>query len=204
MNIGIIGSGNIGGTLATLLTATGHDVMLANSRGPDSLRETVEGNDRLQAGTASEAAQFGEVVMEAIPLKAIPGLPTDDLEGKILVSAANYYPDRDGQIDLGGLSQTGWVAQQVPGARVVKAFNTIWFRHLAERGDTTKPEDERRAILLAGDDEEAKATVADLIRELGFAPVDTGTLEESTRQEPGQPLYNADVTGAEARRQLSS
>lgn len=91
----------------------------------------------------------------------------------------------------------------MPGARVVKAFNTIWFRHLATQGDTAEPEGDRRAILLAGDDEEAKDVVATLIRDLGFAPVDTGGLADGgARQQPGTPLYNADVTGAQASRHL--
>lgn len=195
MKIGIIGAGNIGGTLARLLTQAGHSVTIANSRGPDTLADLVDEVEDLRAGTIEEAVRDAEVVIEAVPLKAIPDLPAVPLAGKILVSAANYYPDRDGQIPLGGATTTEWVASHFPGARVVKAFNTIWYRHLAEQGDTTKEEEDRRVIFLAGDDVEANHVVADLIRDIGFAPLDTGDLSHGgRRQEPDTPIYNVDLT----------
>lgn len=204
MKIGIIGSGNIGGTLARLLSGLGHEVALSNSRGPESLRDTVrELGGNVHAASVEDAARFGEVVIEAIPFGRLGALPAEALRGKILVSASNYYPQRDGQMNLGGLSQTEFLARQVPGARVVKAFNTIWSEHLARQGDAETPEDDRRAIFLAGDDDGAKAVVADLIRQLGFAPVDTGTLRDGKRQEPDSPIYNKTLTAREARAMLA-
>jgi len=142
-------------------------------------------------------------VIEAIPFGRYRTLPADELKGKILVSAANYYPGRDGQIDLQGLAQTELIAQSLPGTRVVKAFNTIWYGHLASQGDTSKPVGERRVIFLAGDDAEAKQIVTDLIEEIGFGPLDTGSLHNSTIQEPGTEIYNVDMTVREARIMLS-
>lgn len=200
MNIGIIGSGHIGRTLARLCAARGHDVVLSNSRGPDSLRDLVaELGPNVRAATASEAAAHGDVVVEAIPFGRLGDLPSEALAGKILVTAANYYPDRDGSIDLGGLAESQHTARLLPQARVVKAFNTIWFKHLAEQGDPSKPLEERRAIFVEADDEDAKATVSNLVADLGFAPVDGGTLADSVRFQPGAPLYNKNVTAREAR-----
>ena len=199
MRLGIIGSGHIGSTLARLFAAHGHDVLLANSRGPQSLSETVADlGPGVQAVTAQEAARQGDVVIEAIPFGRLADLPRAELAGKILVTAANYYPERDGAIDLGGLSEAAYTARLIPGARVVKAFNTIWFRHLAEQGDPSKPREERRAIFVESDDAEAKAAVSQLVEELGFAAVDGGTLHGSVRFQPGSPLYNRDLTGREA------
>ncbi|MCU0494414.1 MAG: hypothetical protein MUD01_22730, partial [Chloroflexaceae bacterium] len=141
----------------------------------------------------------GEVVIEAIPFGRYRDLPAAQLAGKIVVTASNYYPQRDGVIDLDRLAQSELVAQHLPGARVVKAFNTIWYQHLQTQGDRGKPLDERRVIFLAGDDAEAKAVIAGLIEEIGFGPLDIGSLHESARQEPGSPIYNKDMTVAEAR-----
>lgn len=205
MKIGIIGSGNIGATLARLLSAAGHDVVLSNSRGPESLQGVVaELGERVRAGTPEEVAREGELVIEAIPFGRLGELPAAALSGKILVTAANYYANRDGAIDLGGLSESEHLARLVPGARVVKAFNTIWFKHLASQGDPSKPLAERRAIFVAADDAEAKRTVSDLIEELGFAPVDTGSLHDSVRQQPSSPIYNQDLTGGEAQARLKA
>lgn len=203
MRIGIIGAGNIGGTLARLLSARGHEVFLANSRGPDSLRELVADlGPNVRAVTVQGAAREGEVVIEAIPFGRLAELPRAELDGKILVTAANYYPQRDGQIDLGGRSEAEYTARLLPGVRVVKAFNTIWFKHLAQQGDPAKGPDERRALFVEADDPEAKAVVSRLIDELGFAAVDGGSLRDSTRFQPGAPLYNRDLTGREAREAL--
>ncbi|QZY27597.1 NADPH-dependent F420 reductase [Nocardioides coralli] len=198
MHIGIIGSGNIGGTLSRLVTAAGHTATLANSRGPDSLRERVDGVERLEAGSVAEAAA-ADLVIEAVPFAAVRDLPADALDGRILVSASNYYPDRDGEIDLDGRTHARWVADRVPGARVVKAFNTIWSGHLAAQGDRSRAEADRRVIPLVGDDEEAKAVVAELVRDLGFAPLDLGGLDDGHLQQPGAAIYNNDLTLAEAR-----
>lgn len=205
MRIGIIGSGNIGATLARLLVDAGHEVAISNSRGPASLVALVEQlGPSARAATVDEAAAFGEVVIEAIPFGRYQELPATLLNGKILVTAGNYYPHRDGVIDLRGGNQSQLVAAHLPGCRVVKAFNTIWYQHLQQQGDHSKPVEQRRVIFLSGDDAEAKRVVAELIEQIGFGPLDLGSLAESARQEPDSPVYNKDLTVAEARAALSS
>jgi predicted dinucleotide-binding enzyme len=203
MNIGIIGAGNIGAILAQLFISVGHEVAISNSRGPASLKGLVAKlGPHARASTVEEAAAFGEVVVEAIPFKRYRELPAAALVGKLVITAANYIPMRDGQIALGGRAQSELVAEHLAGAQVVKAFNTIWYGHLQAQGDTTKPLDERRVIFLAGDDPAAKQTVANLIVQIGFGPLDLGTLHESTKQEPDGPFFNRDMTVAQARAQL--
>jgi predicted dinucleotide-binding enzyme len=200
MRIGIIGAGNIGATLAQLLVNAGHQVAISNSRGPDTLDGLVRTlGPKAHAATVANAAAFGDVVIEAIPFGRYRDLPAAPLAGKIVITASNYYPQRDGMIDPGGRAQSELIAAQLPGARVVKAFNTIWSEHLKRQGDTTKPLDERRVIFLAGDDADAKQVVADLITEIGFGPLDIGSLHDSTKQEPDTPIYNRDLTVAQAR-----
>lgn len=204
MRIGIIGAGNIGSTAARLFARAGHEVVIANSRGPETLEELVaEIGPNARAGSVEEAAGFGEVVMEAIPFGRYRELPAERLSGKVFVTASNYYPDRDGGIDLGGLAQSELVAQHLPGARVVKAFNTIYYVRLAENGRPGIPMEERETIFVAGDDEEAKALVSGLVEEVGFAPVDVGSLAESQKQEPNSPIYNVPMTPLEARETLA-
>ncbi len=200
MPIGIIGAGNIGAALAQLLVNAGHEVAISNSRGPHTLAELVRTlGPHAHAATVAEAAAFGEVVIEAIPFGRYTDLPAAQLAGKIVVTASNYYPQRDGTIDLGGRAQSELIAAHLPGARVVKAFNTIWSEHLNRQGNTTKPLHERRVIFLAGDDEAAKQVVADLITQIGFGPLDVGSLHDSTKQEPDTPVYNKNMTVAQAR-----
>lgn len=197
MKIGIVGAGMIGGTLATLFTRAGHEVALANSRGPETLADTIgELGPNAHAATAAAAASFGEVVVVAIPLKAYTALPVEPFAGRIVVDADNYYPQRDGQIaelDAKTATSTGLLARRLDGARVLKAFNTIYFEHLRDRGDTGAPAAERFSIPIAGDDAEAKATLTDLIDQIGFSAVDTGLLADSWRQEPDTPVYGAEV-----------
>jgi hypothetical protein len=208
MEIGIIGAGHIGGTAAQLFVEAGHHVALSNSRGPETLADTVaELGSRARALTVEEAASWGDIAFEAIPFGHYRELPAEALEGEILISASNYYSGRDGRIEElegdGANTQTELVAEHVEGARVVKAFNTIYWEHLRDQGDKTKPLDERRVIPLAGDDPEAKALVARLIEELGFAPLDMGSLREGGRQmQPGEPIYNKDWTLRRARTEL--
>ena len=203
MNIGIIGAGHIGGTAARLFVDAGHDVVISNSRGPETLRALVAGlGPRAHAATPDEAARFGEVVLVAIPLKDYPSLPAGNLRGKIVVDAMNYYPSRDGHIaplDSGEKASSELVAEHLPGARVVKAFNTIWFEHLKTKGKKDAPVDERRVIFVSGDDAEAKRVVSRLIEEIGFGPYDLGSLHDSVHQQPDAAVYNKDVTVAEAR-----
>lgn len=203
MNIGIIGAGNIGGTLAALFARAGHKVYLSNSRGPETLEDkVVELGPNVAAVTARDAAAFGEVVLEAVPFGRYQDLPADVLAGKVVVSASNYYPNRDGSVDFHGLTQTGLIAEHLSGSRVVKAFNTIFWQHLRDQGNPSLPLAERRAIFIAGDDTAAKQVVTALIEALGFAAVDTGTLADSAAQEPGSAIYNKDVTAAEAEERL--
>jgi 8-hydroxy-5-deazaflavin:NADPH oxidoreductase len=197
MQIGIVGAGRIGGTLATLFTGAGHQVALANSRDPGTLAETVAALGRdAHAATAAEAAAFGELVVVAVPLKAYSALPPEPFAGKIVVDANNYYPQRDGQIaelDSKAATSAELLARHLPGARVLKAFNTINYAHLRDRGRADAPAADRYAIPVAGDDARAKAVLTGLIDEIGFSAVDTGTLADSWRQEPGAPVYGAEV-----------
>lgn len=209
MRIGIIGSGNIGGALTGLLARAGHEVAVANTRGPESLADLVResGPGARAAASAAEAAAFGDVVVIAVPFKAYRDLPADRLAGKVVVDANNYYPDRDGRIpelDENRTTSSELVAAALPGARVVKAFNTIYSRKLADDGKPQAPAAERLAIPVAADDAEAKAVVSRLIEEIGFAPVDAGALGESRRQQPGAPVYGAMTGPVEAARLLTS
>ena len=204
MNIGVIGSGNIGSTAARLFAAAGHRVAISNSRGPETLAGLVEEiGPGVRAATVDEAAEFGEVVMEAIPFGRYESLPADKLSGKVFITASNYYPARDGEVEHGGLASSELIQNHLPGARVVKAFNTIYFGRLRDNGRPDAPVEEREAVFLSGDDEEAKGVVSGLIEEIGFAPVDAGTLAESRRQEPGSPVYNVAMKPAEAREALA-
>jgi predicted dinucleotide-binding enzyme len=204
MNIGIIGAGHIGATAARLFIDGGYYVAISNSRGPETLRELVsELGPNARAVTPAEAARFGEIVLLAIPLKDYPSLPAGELRGKIAVDAMNYYPGRDGhfaQLDSGEQASTELVAAHLLGARVVKAFNTIWFEHLKTKGNKHAPVDERRVIPISGDDAEAKRIVTKLIEDIGFGAYDMGSLKQSSEQQPDQPIYNNDVTVAEARK----
>jgi predicted dinucleotide-binding enzyme len=206
MKIGIIGAGRIGGTVARLLARAGHEVALSNSRGPESLAETVAtinreaDSSKVRATTADEAAAFGEVVLLAAPWRSLDNLPrAEAFRGKIVIDATNPYGASGQLIDLGTSTSSEEVAKRLPGARVVKAFNTIHWEHLAKQGRTDVPLERRRAIFIAGDDVAAKKVVAAVIAEIGFAPVDTGGLRDGGRsQEPGSPLSNRNLTQAEA------
>jgi len=200
MDIGIIGSGKIGGTAAALFTRTEHRVVVGNSRGPASLASLVrELGPQARASTVQDACIFGEVVLVAIPYGKYQTLPAERLEGKIVVDAMNYYPQRDGQIELGDLTSTELLAQFLGGARVVKAFNTMFYQTLATRGQPGTPLEDRLALFVAGDDAKAKDVVSRLIEQIGFAPIDTGTHHHGGRlQQPGSPIYNRPMTAREA------
>ncbi|HEX8407918.1 MAG TPA: NAD(P)-binding domain-containing protein [Thermoanaerobaculia bacterium] len=203
MNIGIIGAGHIGGTTAKLFVEAGHSVAISNSRGPETLRELVaELGPNATAVTPEEAARFGEVVLLAIPLKDYVTLPAGELRGRVVIDAMNYYPNRDGRyepLDSGRSTSSEMVASHLAGARVVKAFNTIWFEHLKTKGNKSAPVDDRRVIFVSGDDAEAKAVVSRLIEEIGFGPYDLGPLRDSAEQQPDGDVYNKDITVAAAR-----
>lgn len=201
MRIGIIGAGKIGATVAKLFIAQGHEVALSNSRGPESLRALVaELGPKAHAMSVEEAARFGDVVLLAVPWRSPDALPSPAaVKGKIVIDAMNPYTASGGFERLDpSTSASEETLKRLPGVRLVKAFNTIWFRHLADRGRKDIPVGERHAIFLAGDDAEAKRVVARLIEEIGFAPVDTGSLHDGgRRQEPNTPLYNHVLTGVE-------
>jgi predicted dinucleotide-binding enzyme len=203
MKIGIIGAGNIGSAVAELFTQADHEVVISNSRGPQTLDHLVEKlGDNASAGTVEQARDFGDVVVVTIPLKAITALPANGWENKLVIDTNNYYPDRDGKIadlDSGATTSSELLENQLPGARIVKGFNTIWSEHLKTQGDKDLPLDERRAIFIAGDDSGAKETVAKLIEDIGYAAIDTGFLAEGGKsQQPGSPVYNKELTAAEA------
>ena len=206
MRIGIIGAGHIGGTLARRLTALGHEVSIANSRGPETLAGLAR-DTGARPVTVREAARAGEVVIVTIPERSVPELPADLFEGVpddvVVVDTGNYYPRRDGRIDEieRGATESRWVSRQL-GRPVVKAFNNIYAKHLLERGRPNGAPN-RIALPVAGDDPRAKGIVMRLIDELGFDPVDAGTLDESWRQQPGTPVYATDLDAEGARRALA-
>jgi predicted dinucleotide-binding enzyme len=207
MRIGIIGTGQIGGTLARRLATLGHEVSIANSRGPESLAE-LAAETGARAVTVEEAARAGDVVVVSIPLKNIARLPRDLFRGVsekvVVVDTSNYYPQqRDGRIDAieNGTTESRWVAEQL-GRPMVKVFNNIYARHLLERG---KPKGAagRIALPVAGDEKRAKDIVIRLLDELGFDGVDAGSLDESWRQQPGTPVYGTDFDIDGVRRGLA-
>ena len=207
MRIGIIGAGKIGGTLARRLTALGHEVSIANSRGPETLSALAK-ETGARPVTVEEAARAGDVVIVSIPVKNITGLPAGLFDGVaknvVMVDTGNYYPQqRDGRIDPieNGTTESRWVSDRL-GRPVVKAFNNIYAQHLLERGKP-KGTPGRIALPVAGDDRSAKEVVIRLLDELGFDGVDAGGLDESWRQQPGTPVYGTDLDAEGVRRGLA-
>ncbi|WP_344385496.1 NADPH-dependent F420 reductase [Asanoa iriomotensis] len=205
MRIGIVGSGKVGGTLTARFRELGHDVSVANSRGPDSLRPLAD-QTGARASTVKEAAENSDLVVLAIPTRAIRELPPQPFNGKILVDANNYYEERDGEIEPivdRAITSSRWVADHFPGARVVKAFNNISAQHLGRYGKP-KGDHNRIALPVAGDDADAKQVVEGLVDELGFDPVDAGTLDASWRQQPGTPVHLTDLDATGLRQHLTA
>ena len=207
MKIGIIGAGQIGGTLARRLRALGHEVSIANSRGPETLAALAK-ESGARPVTVEQAARAGEMVIVTIPLKSIPKLPAGLFEGVpdnvVVVDTGNYYPQqRDGRIDAieKGTPESRWTSQQL-GRPVVKAFNNIYARHLLEKGKP-KGAPGRIALPVAGDDRRAKDVVIRLLDELGFDAVDAGSLDESWRQQPATPVYGTDFDTAGVKKALA-
>jgi 8-hydroxy-5-deazaflavin:NADPH oxidoreductase len=207
MRIGIIGAGNIGGTLARRLAALGHDVSIANSRGPASLAAFAK-ETGARAVSVEQAARSGDVVIISIPEKNIARLPANLFDGVsddvVVVDTGNYYPQqRDGRIEAieNGSTESRWVAERI-GRPVVKAFNNIYANHLRDRGRPKGAKD-RIALPVAGDDKRAKDIIIDLLDQLGFDGVDAGTLDESWKQEPGTRVYGTDFDAAGVKRALS-
>lgn len=207
MKIGIIGAGFIGGTLAKRLTALGHEVAIANSRGPETLQD-LEAETGARAVTITEAAHGGEIVIVTIPQGAVPKLPKDLFAGipedVVVVDTGNYYPSRDGRIDAleDGQVESAWVAGHL-GRPVVKVFNNIYAQSLLENGRPSGAPN-RIALPVAGGSAAAREKVMRLVDELGFDPVDAGVLEESWRQQPGTPAYTADLDAARLKEALAA
>jgi 8-hydroxy-5-deazaflavin:NADPH oxidoreductase len=199
MKIGIIGAGHIGGNLAQLLVRHGHDVSIANSRGPQTLTEVAERTGATPV-EAVDAPRDADVVIVTIPLVAVGALPKGILDTAkptaAVIDTNNYYPQRDGQIAPidGGETSSRWVTDQL-GRPVVKVFNNIYASELLSRPQDPGT-DNRRALPVAGDDEATKRVVLDLVDELGFDAVDVGGLDETWRYEPGTPAYGPDVDAA--------
>jgi len=206
MNIGILGAGNIGANAARLFAKAGHDVRIANSRGPQSLAGLVaEVGPKLGASTAEDAVAFGDVVLLAVPWSAAEeAIPeAGPYEDKIVIDAMNPYTADFEIEDLGDRTSSEITKTLVPGARLVKAFNTIFYRRLASEG-RPKGTKGRLAIPVAGDDAGAKAVVMNLIDEIGFDPIDSGSLADGgRRQQPGTPVYNQPLDASEVQAALA-
>jgi 8-hydroxy-5-deazaflavin:NADPH oxidoreductase len=207
MRIGVIGAGAMGRTLASHLARLGHQVSIANSREPDSLATLAAGIGAKPVSVA-DAANAGEIVIIAIPTKAVADLPMDLFanvpSSVVVIDTGNYHPElRDGRIDAidRGMLDSQWVAQQI-GRPVIKAFNNVFAKSLLEKG-VSRGTKRRIALSVAGDSLDAKAAVLRLVDDLGFDPVDGGDLDNSWRQQPGTPAYCQDLDAPALRRALA-
>jgi 8-hydroxy-5-deazaflavin:NADPH oxidoreductase len=195
MRIGIIGAGNIGSALAQHLVPLGHDVRIANARGPETLTE-VAARTGARPGTLADTVESAEILVISIPFKAVTLLPralfASQSPGLIVIDTNNYYPSRDGRIEAieDGQPESAWLAEQI-GRPVIKAFNNILAPSLAKKG-APQGSVGRLALSVAGDPDSARSKVLCLVDELGFDPVDAGPLTESWRQQPGTPSYCKD------------
>ena len=199
--LGLIGSGYIGSTVARLAVAAGSQVVLSNSRGPDTLADLVaELGPSARAATSVEAAQAGDLVVVTVPLRAYRQVPVDPLRGKIVIDTNNYYPDRDGRfeaLDNGSDTVSGLLQKHLPSSTVVKAFNNIYYKHLQALARAAGAPD-RSALPIAGDSAEAKAAVTAFLDSLGYDTVDGGTLADSWRFERDMPAYGVIYFGPPA------
>ena len=192
--VGFIGSGMIGGTVARLSVAAGYQVVMSNSRGPETLASLVEELGPLaRAGSGEQAAADGDLVVVSIPVRAYASVPAGPLAGKLVLDTCNYYPPRDGQIaelDSRALTSSELIQRHLAGAHLVKAFNNIYYRHLQS---LTRPAGaaDRSFLPIAGDDADAKARASAFLDAIGWGTVDAGVLADSWRQEPGAPAYGA-------------
>ena len=205
--IGLIGAGHIGSQLARLAVRHGYDVVVSNSRGPETLKELVsELGPRARASTALEAAEAGDIVVVTIPLKNIGDLPPAPLAGKIVIDTNNYYPQRDGQIaelDEERTTTSELLQRHLPKSKVVKAFNHIYAAELTTHGQPAGTPN-RRALAIAGNDAEAKRVVTQLIDQFGFDVVDIGPLSDSWRIQRDTPGYGPRRTAEELRRDVAA
>ena len=207
MRIGIIGSGHIGGTLARCFVDAGHEVAVSNSRGPETLADlATELGPRAQAMTAAEAARFGDLVVVSVPFGRYREVPNEAVAGKVVIDTNNYYPRRDGhfeELDSDRTTSSELLQAHLSGALVVKAFNAILWSRLRDDGRPAGDGD-RLGIPISGDEEQAKQAVAELIDEIGFDPVDAGTLAEGGRKhQPGTPAYTDGLPTSDLRARLA-
>jgi predicted dinucleotide-binding enzyme len=205
--IGLIGAGRIGSQVARLAVAHGYDVVISNSRGPDTLADLVrELGPRARAATPVEAAKAGDIVVVTIPLKNIASVPVEPLAGKIVIDTNNYYPQRDGHIkalDDETTTTAELLQAHLPKSKVVKAFNHIYAADLTKHGQPAGTPN-RRALVIAGDDAGAKATVTKLLDAFGFDTVDAGPLKEGWRIQRDTPGYGPRRNAEELRRHLAA
>jgi len=200
--IGLIGAGHIGSQLARAAIANGHDVVLSNSRGPETLTDLIsELGPQARAATPTEAAEAADIAVVTTPVRAIDSIPVEPLAGKPVIDTNNYYSQRDGviaELEDGSLTSAELLQRHLAGAHVVKAFNHIQaFAITAEAQEAGTPD--RRALAIAGDDEAAKATIASFIDAVGFDVVDLGPLAEGWRVQPNTPAYGPRLTVDELR-----
>ena len=205
--IGLIGAGHIGSQLARLAVRHGYDVVVSNSRGPETLQDlTRELGPHARAATPAQAAEAGDIVVVTIPLKSIDDVPAAPLAGKIVIDTNNYYPQRDGHIrelDAEQTTTSELLQRHLPDSRVVKAFNHIYAAALTTDGQPAGTPN-RRALAIAGNDADAKRVVAQLIDQFGFDVVDIGPLSDSWRIQRDTPGYGPRRTADELRRDLAA
>lgn len=205
--IGLIGAGHIGSQVARLAVANGYDVVISNSRGPETLSSLVnELGPRARAARAVEAAEAGDIVVVAIPLKNYRSVPVGPLKGKTVIDTNNYYPQRDGHIpelDNESMTTAELLQTHLPTSKVVKAFNHIYAAQITTDGQPAGTKN-RRALVIAGDDKEAKATVVRLLDQFGFDTVDAGPLKEGWRIQRDTPGYGPRRNAEELRRDLAA
>ena len=205
--IGLIGAGHIGSQVARLAVRNGYDVVISNSRGPETLSTLVaELGPRARAGTPLDAARAGDIVVVTIPLKNYRSVPVEPLAGKTVIDTNNYYPQRDGRIaelDNESTTTAELLQAHLPKSKVIKAFNHIYARELTTDGQPSGSKN-RRALVIAGDDRDAKATVTRLLDQFGFDAVDAGPLKEGWRIQRDTPGYGPRRTADELRRDLAA
>jgi predicted dinucleotide-binding enzyme len=205
--LGLIGAGHIGSQVARLAVANGYDVVISNSRGPETLAGLVtELGPRARAATPVEAAAAGDIVVVSVPLKHYRSVPAAPLAGKVVIDTNNYYPQRDGHIpelDNESTTTSELLQAHLPGSRVVKAFNHIYAAELTTHGQPAGTAN-RRALVIAGDDPDAKATVTRLLDQFGFDTVDAGPLKEGWRIQRDTPGYGPRRNAEELRGDLAA
>ena len=205
--IGLIGAGHIGSQIARLAVASGYSVVISNSRGPETLATLVaELGPSARAASATDAAAAGDMVVVTVPLRNYRQVPVEPLAGKIVIDTNNYYPQRDGHIpelDSESTTTSELLQAHLPESRVVKAFNHIYAAQLTTDGQAAGSKD-RRALVIAGDDLDAKATVRNLLDQFGFDTVDAGPLKEGWRIQRDTPGYGPRRTAEELRRDLAA